>query len=319
MTSIIVPVYNISSYLPACVKSLRRQTATDYEIILVDDGSTDDSGVLCDVYAAEDSRIRVIHKENGGLSDARNVGLDAACGQWILFVDGDDFLATDALEHLVELAEEYNPDFVQFHYVETERQDYEFPAAQMGNPEYVCDPAEMFRRLYSIGGVAASSCTKLWNRTVFDGIRFQKGIRHEDEELLSRVLPGCSRAVYTDLDLYGYVTRGGSIVRSSFHSSHMDIFPIMEDRIRVLTDMGLSDLVVVTKTRMFQTAAWQYCLARKAGYKEEALKLKDILLSLSREKALSLSGQYKLLYRLCSIFRSAPEVYYTIRRICRKT
>ena len=88
MISIIVPVYNISEYLPACVESLQNQTCPDIEIILVDDGSTDGSGALCDGYAREDGRIHVVHKENGGLSSARNAGVDVATGEWILFIDG---------------------------------------------------------------------------------------------------------------------------------------------------------------------------------------------------------------------------------------
>ena len=120
MVSIIVPVYNTSEYLTACVESLRKQTCPDIEIILVDDGSTDGSGQLCDRYADLDPRIQVIHKCNGGLSSARNAGLVAARGQWVLFVDGDDYLANGAVSKLLELAAQHpDADFIQFHYQET--------------------------------------------------------------------------------------------------------------------------------------------------------------------------------------------------------
>ena len=102
MVSIIIPVYNVKPYLKRCVESVLNQSYTDFESILVDDGSTDGSSVICDEYLERDSRIRVIHKENGGLSDARNAGIKAAVGEYILFVDSDDFLNTDALDTLTK-------------------------------------------------------------------------------------------------------------------------------------------------------------------------------------------------------------------------
>ena len=103
MISVIIPVYNVESYLKRCVDSVRQQTYIDLEIILVDDGSTDDSGKLCDNLAAEDNRIRVIHKENGGASSARNTGIDNAKGEYIGFVDSDDIVSEDLYMHLFEL------------------------------------------------------------------------------------------------------------------------------------------------------------------------------------------------------------------------
>ena len=99
--SIIVPVYKVEAYLPQCVESILSQTFTEFDLLLVDDGSPDGSGQLCDEYAVRDTRIRVIHKENGGLSSARNVGVQAATGEYILLLDGDDFLRKDAVERLL--------------------------------------------------------------------------------------------------------------------------------------------------------------------------------------------------------------------------
>ena len=101
LVSVIVPVYNVEKYVGDCIESLIRQSYKNIEIILVDDGSTDSSGQLCDVYATKDIRIKVIHKENGGLSDARNAGIDSAVGVYYSFVDGDDFLAKDAILKMI--------------------------------------------------------------------------------------------------------------------------------------------------------------------------------------------------------------------------
>lgn len=317
MVSIIVPVYNIRTYLPQCAKSLLEQSCRDIEIILVDDGSTDGSGALCDEYAANDSRVRVVHKENGGLSDARNAGLDKASGKWVLFVDGDDYLVRDAVALLLKEAAE-DADFVQFHYHETADTQWQ-PEAQTANRRVCNDTKEMFEMLYRLGGVAASSCTKLWNRRVFENIRFQKGTLHEDEELMNHVLPHCHKVIYTDLVIYGYVMRQGSIIHSGFARKNMDIFPIMDQRIVVLTELGCHELVLETKQRIFQTAAWLYCQARKGCFRTEAAQLKQRLLDGAKTANLPLSGQYRILHRLTRVFPGAVELYYLIRRLCGKT
>ncbi len=118
LISIIVPVYNVEKYLRKCIDSIIYQTYQNIEIILVDDGSKDASGQICDEYAEKDARITVIHKENGGVSIARNRGLDIAMGQWILFVDADDILPTDALSYYAEIVTYYEVDMVLGSYVE---------------------------------------------------------------------------------------------------------------------------------------------------------------------------------------------------------
>ena len=318
MVSIIVPVYNIKEYLPRCVDSLVGQSFEDLEILLVDDGSTDSSGVLCDALAGADSRIRVIHKENGGLSDARNAGLDAAAGDWILFVDGDDYLVPFAVERLMEQART-DVDFVQFSYLETEDCAWQGDGNRPVSCEETSEQEKMWRRVYDLGGEGASSCTKLWNRRVFETVRFQKGILHEDEELLNRVLPRCRRAVYTNLVLYGYFMRPGSIVHSGFRKKSMDVFPILESRTEILKKAGCKELARETCARRFQTAAWQYCFAKKGGFREESAELKKKLLALAKEPELPLSGQYQLLYQLSKITSAAPALYYLLRRAAGKT
>lgn len=315
MVSIIVPVYNIEKYLSRCVDSLRGQTCKDIQILLVDDGSTDGSGALCDAFAAEDPRIQVIHKPNGGLSDARNAGLDAATGEWILFVDGDDYLATEAVQRLLD-ATQPDADFVQFHYFETEDTAWAPDPNQLANPVICEELPKMWQWLYDKGGVAASSCTKLWKRRVFEDVRFKKGILHEDEELMNRVLPRCRKVIYTDLVLYGYVMRSGSIVHSGFKPKSMDVLTIMDDRIQALD--GLDNLILETKKRQFQTAVWQYCLARRGGFKKESGQLKSRILALSQE-TIPLEGQYRLVHKMTKKFGISLDLYYLIRRVSGKT
>lgn len=320
--SIIVPVYNVAAYLPKTAASVRSQTEPDIEIILVDDGSTDHSGQLCDQYAAEDPRIRVIHKENGGLSSARNAGLNIASGEFIWFIDGDDYVAPNAVQDLLKILDAQvgrsKIDFIQFQYQEV-CDDTWSPGTQGTSAELCTEPHEMFRRLYQIGGVAASSCTKLFRRELFNSVRFQEGLRHEDEQLLTKLLPNCHGVLYTNLVLYAYVMRQDSIVHSKFSPHSLDIFHIMEERISVLNELTMPDLVLETKRRLFQTAAMQYCLARRGGFEEESLELKRRLIELAKEPGLGLSSQYRLLYLLTKFTGTAPELYYQFRKLCGKS
>jgi len=318
MVTIIVPVYNISEYLPACVESLRKQTYEDIEIILVDDGSTDGSGALCAEYAAQDARIRVVHKENGGLSSSRNAGIDAAKGQWLLFVDGDDYLAHNAVELLLDaVGQHQDADIIQFLYQETDGSW--LPGEQKPEITVQTDVPAFFQYLYDMGGVAASACTKLFRKEAMGALRFKEGIRHEDEELMTRLLPMCRKVVYTDLLLYGYVMRQGSIIHSDFSPKAMDIFPIMDERIRALQQLGCSDLVAEAQRRTFQTAAWLYCLARKGGYQAEAVQLKRRILDGTKEKNLPLRGQYRILHKVAGRLPAAVELYYLMRRLSGKS
>jgi len=118
LISVIIPVYNVEPYLKKCLDSVVTQTYKEIEIILVDDGSTDGSGPICDEYAAQDKRIRVIHKRNGGLSDARNVGLDRCSGRYVTFIDSDDYVASDYVERLYRILVEYNADIAVCDYFE---------------------------------------------------------------------------------------------------------------------------------------------------------------------------------------------------------
>ena len=162
--SIIVPVYNIENYIEGCIKSLVYQTYNKIEIILVNDGSTDNSLSVCERFAVSDNRIKIVNKANGGLSSARNSGIDVANGDFIMFIDGDDYIACNTLSELVLQIEKYDADIVQFGYVETNSDYSNQVCAPVSCLELVSDTYEMFKRLYSIGGEAASACTKLYKR-----------------------------------------------------------------------------------------------------------------------------------------------------------
>jgi len=203
--SVIVPVYNVRDFLPACVDSIRAQTLSDYECLLVDDGSTDGSGALCDELAAGDSRFRVIHKPNGGLSDARNAGLDAAAGEYVFFVDSDDRLFPNALKALIAKMQADNLDVaVGSVLLHDMRSGEERLFAPLSTPQ----PRNILDELFNI-----AAWNKLYRRSVFATRRYKKGIKFEDVPVWADILFSGVKIGYVDETVYVYnVNREGSIV-----------------------------------------------------------------------------------------------------------
>ncbi len=220
MISVIIPVYNVEKYLAECVDSVLGQSYIDYEVILVDDGATDSSGTLCDTYAARDPRIRVIHRENGGLSAARNTGLKAARGEYVYFLDSDDYIEPKTLELLATKAEQENADVVFFDgYVFFDecpeddsvsrytrkvpyptRQGREMLAALLKNDEYrTAVPLMLFRRDY----------------LTEKGLWFEEGIIHEDELFTFLVYNADGYVAHCHAELYARRIRPASIMTSS--------------------------------------------------------------------------------------------------------
>jgi glycosyltransferase involved in cell wall biosynthesis len=162
LVSVIVPVYKVEKYLDRCIKSIREQTYTELEIILVDDGSPDSCGRMCDEYAASDDRIKVIHKQNGGLSDARNAGIEAATGQWIVFVDSDDYISTEMISYLKSVADENSADIAWCRYKETAADEEDAAFDSKGSVEEICSGRDAEYLFYRMGMM--SECMVAWNK-----------------------------------------------------------------------------------------------------------------------------------------------------------
>ena len=213
LISVIIPVYRVEAYLDRCVRSIVDQTYPDLEIILVDDGSPDRCGGMCDAWAARDNRIRVIHKENGGLSDARNAGMDIAAGSYIAFVDSDDWI---------------HPEFVACLYDAVRKHEAGIGACdvrvvhddavvfQPVDADSVCrTPEQAIRALTENREFRAVAWNKLYHRSLLEGERFPVGRYHEDEFFTYRILDKAKRLAYVDAPLYCYYQRPGSIMNSA--------------------------------------------------------------------------------------------------------
>ena len=211
LISVIVPVYNVAPYLRQCVDSILSQSYTNLEVLLIDDGSTDESGAICDEYAQQDSRVKVIHKSNGGLSSARNVGLSLASGEWIGFVDSDDWLDTNIYQKCIDELERYpDLDLVRFFfhcaYLAEDSNSYTLEHWEEAQDSLVIDKSTCFR--YP-GRVLAVVWSSIYRASVLKslGITFIEGLIHEDEYFTAELYARAKSLKGRYIPFYGYYYR----------------------------------------------------------------------------------------------------------------
>lgn len=250
LISVIVPVYNVEAYLPACVDSILSQTFSDFELILVDDGSPDACGAMCDSYAQKDSRIRVIHQENGGLSSARNAGLDAAKGQYVTFVDSDDVILSHFLEVLYAMVKENGAavsccKFQSFEGNEIGA-DYIRSASEV-NIKTMSGRAAVLSIYGATGEISVTACGKMFLMTLFRGKRFPVGKIHEDQALVPMVLCEAETVVAIDTCDYFYRQHAESIMHKSFSPKRFDNIEGIDGCIDYFQKNGYRDLVSAAK------------------------------------------------------------------------
>lgn len=207
-----MPVYNIEKYIKKCILSIIGQTYENLEIILVDDGSVDNSKEICDKYAIEDKRIKVIHKKNGGLSDARNKGIECATGEFITFIDGDDWIEKDTIEMLYNQIIKSDPDIVVYGI----SIDYEDGKTIKKSPEdsLVLTNKEALIYLNSYKNIDVSACNKIFRRNLFDDIKFPYGKKCEDFYIMYKLFDNARKICTIKNTKYHYFQRRNSISRN---------------------------------------------------------------------------------------------------------
>ncbi len=226
--SVIVPVYKAEQYLDRCVKSILEQTYQNFELILVDDGSPDNSPSLCDEWAKNDNHIYVIHKENGGASSARNAGLKIAKGRWIAFADSDDWLDRTALKTLYDLANQYNvPMAIGGMRVV---QKYTDASIVMKQNAKVLSNADLMSRFFRLNGEPDTH--SVWGaiirRDILEDYSFIEGRMNEDVETCYYLARKCEAAVYTDAPLYNYFKNIEGVTNSGFSKKKLDLLDIWD-------------------------------------------------------------------------------------------
>lgn len=217
--SVIVPVYNVEKYLPKCLESIINQSYKSLEIILVDDGSTDNSGVICDEYAAKDKRIKVIHKTNGGLSDARNAGLDICTGDYIGFVDSDDWIAEDMYETLYSFAVKEDLDVAMCAAYEVYEDGTCIIPTKKFLPLVTTDKNKIINEIFvnKAGGVSVAVWSKLFSKKKFGDIRFKKGKISEDVFFIFDWLNKTNRFGRLSDSKYYYLQRNASLTHLPYY------------------------------------------------------------------------------------------------------
>ncbi|EGO6096531.1 glycosyltransferase, partial [Enterococcus faecalis] len=231
--SIIVPVYNVEKYLEKCVRSILAQTFTDFELILVDDGSPDSSGAMCDQFAKQDERVKVIHKENGGLSDARNAGIEIATGEYLGFIDSDDYIADDMYELLYTNIVKEDADLSICGIYDV----YEGKEPVEKQQQYiVLDKVAAMKMILEAKVVSVHAVNKLYKKEIFEDIRYPVGMITEDGAVILSILEHTEKIVIDTQQKYYYFHRANSISTNLFSKKDLDTINVWKENEKYILD-----------------------------------------------------------------------------------
>ena len=280
--SVIVPVYKVEPFLHRCVQSILDQTYRDFELILVDDGSPDRCGELCEEYGRLDSRVRVLHQENGGLSAARNAGIDWAFAnsdsRWLAFVDSDDWVHPAFLQTLYDTAEQTLCKISACGFYRTGGealpQAQDFSVVSLSADDYYCGQLH--------DGVTALAWNKLYHKSLFKGLRYPIGKLHEDEFTTYRAIYGAGKIGVTPARLYAYYQNPDGIMRSQWNPRRMHMLEAFEQQIAFAQETGNARLLNKTAEQYIYSAYEQLSQAQIVYRKELRRKLRAAL-KLGRE------------------------------------
>lgn len=274
MISVIVPIYKVEKYLKRCVNSLLAQSYSDFELILVDDGSPDNCGNICEEYAAKDKRIRVIHKENGGLSDARNAGLGIANGEYIAFVDSDDWVATNYLETLLKVIELTDSDICECEVLKTTG---EIEKYENSKEKYTSYSSEKALELLICDKILHQYVwNKLYKRSCLKGIPFAVGKINEDEFWTYQVFGNARRITKISNVLYYYFQRGSSIMGNHYNLKRLDALEAKSLRQQYIEEK-FPALTEVSKINLFESCIYSGQMTLKFLEKNEKKQAKGII------------------------------------------
>ena len=267
LITVIVPVYKVEKYLDRCISSIINQSYKNLEIILVDDGSPDNCGNICDGYAKKDERIKVIHKENGGISDARNTGVSVAKGKYVTFIDSDDYVKYDYIEFLYNLIIKNKVKVsICSHTViydtglKIEKETEEFT---------VLDAKTVVRRILYDDGIDTSAWAKMYETTLFNNIKYPKGKLFEDAAITCRILSICEKIAIGSKSKYFYMIRSDSITNENFNVKKMDLITSTKEMGEYIIKK-YPDLQQAVERRIMY--AYLSTLSKLANSKEKHLK-----------------------------------------------
>ena len=313
--SVIIPIYKVEQYLDKCVQSVVEQTYRDLEIILVDDGSPDNCGAMCEGWAQKDSRIKVVHKENGGLSDARNAGLAVATGTLVSFIDSDDWIEPEFLQTLYDAM-----GTAQIAECAISLVDEDGNVLRHRGPAKaeVIGKADALRRLILEDGVYQTVWNKLYRREVIDGILFEKGKYNEDDFWTYQIFDRIENLALVERPMYNYLQRGGSIMGVGYNPRRLDG---LEARLRRMEYLQkYEDLGALAAQQLMLDYLWHLQSVLRHLKGQEQASARNTILSMKKRtpkvpvKKLTLNAKYRLWYRMFSI---APVLTAKLRNTLR--
>ena len=301
LISVIVPVYRVEQYLDACVGSILSQTYSNLEVILVDDGSPDASGALCDAWAAKDSRVKVLHKENGGGGSARNAGLDMARGALIAFVDSDDYIAEDMFAYLYSMVKQ-GADIGECGYLTTEADGVEFCAE--ASPVQWYTPEEAMRCHIQDTAFQQLIWNKLYRREMVETVRFPVGTKIDDEFFTYQVLGNAKRLARSERQCYAYRQQAGSVMHQKAPVKKLEGLRAKRQRLAYL-EARMPALAAEAKVELFLACvyAMQAWLRDPAGEARTLAigEIRDTMQTLQpMDLSAAASAKQKLLIRAAS-------------------
>ena len=313
LISVIVPVYNVEKYLSKCINSILNQTIKNLEIILVDDGSLDNSGKICDEFAQKDNRIIVIHKENNGLSSARNAGLEIAKGKYIGFVDSDDWLDEYMYETLLKLIKDNNSDISCCKFFKATNDDEKCPHVSNESIKSFSNIEGLnnfYNDLYTQTVVAWN---KLYARKLFDNVIYPVGKIHEDEGTTYKLFYKANKITYTNIPLYYYRTTPNSITTSKFNKKRLAILDVYDEKIKFIKSINNDSLYSKTlKWYLFTLINCYFeCLNNMEDNQKYLASIKTKIFDIYKEYSKSKERQLHWII-LFSIFKINPKIYQLI-------
>ncbi len=325
LITIIVPIYQVEKYLKKCIDSILNQTYKNLEIILVDDGSTDNSPKICDDYKKKDNRIKVIHKENGGLSDARNAGMKIATGKYIGFIDSDDYIKSDMYQVLYENIVKTNADISICDFLAIKENDSNYTMEERKQDINEYNTIEALRLLIE-NKIRSYAWNKLYKRELLAGIQFPKGKKMEDLAVMYKIFEKAEKIVNTNKTEYYYLQRSSSILGNIDMQLTNDLYGFVTERYQYIIRKypELKENLDIDRIRYILIYHKNIALlSNKKAYKEnklitEYLFFKEVFKKYKNVICSNIGIMSKLEYKLLYFSRRLFFRYYQVKKILKK-
>lgn len=314
LISVIVPVYKVEKYLTKCIDSIINQTYKNLQIILVDDGSPDNCGKICDSYAKKDKRIRVIHKKNGGLSDARNAGIESAKGEYLAFIDSDDYIAPDMLEKLHKALTDADADMsiCSFKYIweDASMTDEELNNSSPIKNEVLYGRDILCNKMNDKGGwYWVVAWNKLYRKELFNDVCYPNNKIHEDEFVIHKILFKCDKVVCIEDMLYYYFQRQSSIMNEKYSIKRLDAVEALLDRVEFMIEHQCYNGVFkcYMKAKLYLCLGYENLDTKNPETRKRLKKLKRKFVSLYKIIPKKLSDWKEIIH--INAFILTPKLY----------